>query len=189
MAIDMIEQSEMSALSTSRLGNKCFVNDTRDESYSNFSFRGHKYFEKKRSQQDASTVNTDWAIDPTKENDCTYLQDRLGELQNQIEVELSSNPSKARVQNVIGALKRAEANFKNKIASLKCVETKASAELEKTKQDTLAEINKASATTPDLNQPIADASGGSKTTKYLMYGIGGVVVVVTLIIVIKAMRK
>jgi hypothetical protein len=189
MAIEMIEQSEMSALSPSRLGNKCFVNDNDDDNFSNFSLRGKKYHDRKRSQQQASTLKTTWTIDPTKENDCDYLQGRLGELQNQIEVELSSNPSKARVENVIGALKQAEATYKNKIAKLKCVETQSAKELEKTKQDTLAEINKASASTPDLNQPIADTSGGSKTTKYLMYGIGGVVVVVTLIIVIKAMRK
>ena len=111
------------------------------------------------------------------------------ELQNAIEVQLSSNPTSARMQNVVKPMKEFEAQYKNKIAKLKCVETQASSDLQKQKEDTLAEINKASASTPDLASASADQQGGSKTTKYLMYGIGGVVVVVTLIIVIKAMKK
>ena len=187
MGLEMIEQSELSALAPSRLGDKCFIDDRNDDNFSNFSLRGHKFHEKKRSKQQASTIGTDWAIDSTKENDCGYLQGRLDELQNQIEVELSSNPSPSRVKEVVGGLKSVEATYKNKIKSLKCVEQLATAELQKQKEDTLSEINKAAATTPDLTQ--APTSGGSKTTKYLMYGIGGVVVLVTLIIVIKAMKK
>lgn len=189
MGVEMIEQSEMSALSPSRLGDKCFVTDN-DDNFSNFSLRGKKYHDKKRAQAEAKTVPSTWAIDPTKENDCEYLQERLKELQNAIEVQLSSSPSQARVQNVVGAQKNAEANYKNKISKLKCVEKQATMELQKQKEDTLAEINKASASTPDLASAGTQITqGGSKTTKYLMYGIGGVVVLVTLIVVIKAIKK
>jgi len=187
MGLEMIEQSEMSALSPSRLGDKCFINDNNDNNFSNFTLRSHKYFDKKRSQNDASNVPNQWVIDATKENDCDYLQDRLIAIQNAIEVELSSAPSKARIQNVVGALKNAEANYKNKISTLKCVQKQQASDLQKQKEDTLAEINKASASSPDLTQ--APISGGNKTTKYLMYGIGGVVVLVTLVIVIKALKK
>lgn len=187
MAIEMIEQSEMSALSPSRLGDKCFINDTDDDNFSNFSLRGKKYHDRKRAEAEAKTVPNTWAIDPTKENDCEYLQGRLKELQNAIEVQLSSSPSQARIQNVVGAMKNSEAAYKNKIAKLKCVEKKQEAELVKQKEEALAEINKASASTPDLTQPLPQ--GGSKTTKYLMYGIGGVVILVTLIVVVKALKK
>ena len=112
------------------------------------------------------------------------------ELQNAIEVQLSSSPSAARIANVVKPMKQIEAEYKNKVAKLKCVEKQASVELQKQKEDTLAEINKASASTPDLASAGSQITqGGSKTTKYLMYGIGGVVVLVTLIIVIKAIRK
>jgi hypothetical protein len=187
MGLEMIEQSEMSALSPSRLGDKCFIDDNNEDNFSNFSLRGKKYHDRQRAKNEASQVPNAWAIDPTKENDCEYLQSRLIELQNAIEVQLSSAPSKARIENVVGALKNSEASYKNKIASLKCVEKQASLELQKQKEDTLAEINKASASTPDLTQPLPQ--GGSKTTKYLMYGIGGIVAIVTLVIVIKALKK
>lgn len=187
MAIEMIEQSEMSALAPSRLGDKCFIDDNNEDNFSNFSLRGKKYHDRKRAKSEGSNVSSEWAIDPTYENDCTYLQERLVALQNAIEVQLSSAPSKARIENVVGALKNSEANYKNKISSLKCVEKQSSLELQKQKEDTLAEINKASASTPDLTQ--APPQGGSKTTKYLMYGIGGIVAIVTLVIVIKALKK
>jgi F0F1-type ATP synthase beta subunit len=186
MGLEMIEQSEMSALAPSRLGDKCFINDDDEDNFSNFSLRGKKYHDRKRAQNEGSTVPSTWVIDPTKENDCAYLQQRLLELQNAIEVQLSSAPSKARIENVVGAMKNAEANYKNKIATLKCLEKQASSDLQKQKEDTLAEINKASASTPDLTQPLPK---GSKTTKYLMYGIGGIVAIVTLVIVFKALKK
>ena len=190
MGVELIEQSEMSALSQSRLGDKCFVNDNDDDNFSNFSLRGKKYHDKKRTQKEGGTIKSTWAIDPTKENDCAYLQERLLELQNAIEVQLSSSPSAARIANVVKPMKQIEAEYKNKVAKLKCVEKQASVELQKQKEDTLAEINKASASTPDLASAGTQITqGGSKTTKYLMYGIGGVVVLVTLIIVIKAIRK
>ena len=190
MGVEMIEQSDMSALSQSRLGDKCFVNDNDDDNFSNFSLRGKKYHDRKRTQAEGGTIKSTWAIDPTKENDCAYLQERLLELQNAIEVQLSSNPSAARITNVVKPMKQIEADYKNKISKLKCVEKQASSDLQKQKEDTLAEINKASASTPDLAKAGAEITqGGSKTTKYLMYGIGGIVVVVTLIVVIKAIRK
>ena len=190
MGVELIEQSEMSALSQSRLGDKCFVNDSDDDNFSNFSLRGKKYHDKKRTQAEGSTIKSTWAIDPLKESDCAYLQERLLELQNAVEVQLSSSPSAARIANVVKPMKQIEADYKNKLAKLKCVEKQASVELQKQKEDTLAEINKASASTPDLATAGAEiGKGGSKTTKYLMYGIGGVVVLVTLIIVIKAIRK
>jgi hypothetical protein len=188
MGYDMLEGSEMGALSESRLGNKCFIDD---DNYSNaISLRGKKYHDKKRTQAEGGNIASSWAIDPTKENDCSYLQDRLIELQNAIEVQLSSNPTPARIQNVVKPMKEFEAQYKNKVAKLKCVEQQATIELQKQKEDTLAEINKASASTPDLASAGSEINkGGSKTTKYLMYGIGGIVVAVTLIIIIKAIRK
>jgi len=188
MGINMLESNELGALTESRLGQKCFVDD---DNYSNaISLRGKKYHEKKRTQAEGGTIASIWAIDPTKEDDCSYLQERLKELQNAIEVQLSGNPSASRISDVVKPMKDFEAQYKNKVAKLKCVEKEATVELQKQKEDTLAEINKASASTPDLASAGSEITkGGSKTTKYLMYGIGGIVVAVTLIIVIKAMKK
>lgn len=60
MGVEMIEQSDMSALSQSRLGDKCFVNDSDDDNFSNFSLRGKKYHDKKRTKAEGSTIKSTW---------------------------------------------------------------------------------------------------------------------------------
>ena len=126
MAIDMIEQSEMGALTHSRLGNKCFI----DDNYSNFlglfgsggSLHGHRYFDKQRASQVQSSG--EWNIDPTKENDCDYLQERLGVLQNRIAQRLADANKRYRTESETTALRNYETDYKNRIAKLKCVEKK-----------------------------------------------------------------
>lgn len=131
-------------------------------------------------------VQSDWGIDPKKVDDCDYLQLRLQQLSNQIQSELSKMPSKITRDRVINPMVSLMSAYKNNIARNKCVEKQQASEFKAQKEEALAEINKASASTPDLTKPIASPN---KTTKYLTYGIGGVVVLLTLVIVMKAIKK
>lgn len=194
MAIEMIEESELSALASSRLGNKNFVDDDEEWSYGNgkifgINVRGKKYHDRKRAEAEARNINANPTIDPIKESDCEELELKLIEIQNQIQKELGSSPSAARVKNVVGALRTKEAQLKNLVARNKCEDKRLSAQSQKAKEETLAEINRASGQTPDLAQASKIATQGGTTSKYLMWGIGGIVGIVTLVIVIKAMRK
>jgi hypothetical protein len=93
MGYDMLEDSEMGALSESRLGYKCFVDDDDDFSNGKGGFLGIGR-KKKVTQQIQGDKNKQWAVDPLKESDCEYLQGRMQELKNEIAYELSKNPSK-----------------------------------------------------------------------------------------------
>jgi hypothetical protein len=193
MAIDMIEDSELSALAPSRLGNKCFIDDSH---YSNLlglfgsggSIRGHKYHDRKRAEAESRNINSE-SVDPVREKDCDYLTQLLAETQNRIQVELGSNPSKARVSNVVGALRQKEANLKNLVAKNKCEDKALSEQSRRAKEETIAEINKASADSPDLAKASELATQGGGVSKYLLWGVGGIVGIVTLIIVFKAIKK
>jgi hypothetical protein len=177
MAIDMIEDNELGALSSSRLGNKTFIDDSR---YANLSFRSHKYFERKR----ASSFEQAYAIDPTKEKDCDYLQQGLIEIQNSIEAEYNKNPNKKNAQILISPMRDAEKNFRNAIAKAKCIQTEEQLQRDTDEKKTLDAINKASESTTSLLST-TDAQDKSKTTKYIIYGVGGLIVVVSLIALLK----
>jgi len=180
MGIELIEQSDMSALAPSRLGNKCFVND--DNNWSYLSFRGKKYHDRKRATTQGASVSPRYEVDPLKEKDCNYLQNQLNDIQNNIEAELGSNPSKARLSSVVGAYRTQEAKYKTLLANNKCADIQASAENKKAQEEIIGAINQASADTPQLG-------GGSSKSKYLYYGIGGVVAIVLLMVVVKKLKK
>lgn len=181
MAIDMIEHNELGALAHSRLGQKCFIDDDR---YANLSIVSKKE-KARRKAESIAQVEASWGIDSSKANDCDYLQTRLKSLQDAIQNELSKNPSSVVMDRVINPMKDVETRYKNAITKNKCSEKQALAENELARKQTIEAINEASSSASDLGV----ATQGSKTTKYLMYGIGGVVVLVTLVIVIKALKK
>jgi hypothetical protein len=181
MAIDMIENNELGALSHSRLGNKCFIDDNN---YSNFSITSKKE-KARRKAESIAQVEATWGIDPSKANDCDYLQSRLKMLSDEIQNQLSKNPSSVTMDRLVNPLKDVETRYKNAITKNKCVEKQSQLESDVARKQTIEAINEASSSAPNLNV----ATQGSKTTKYLMYGIGGVVVLITLVIVIKALKK
>lgn len=181
MGIDLIEQSDMGALASSRMGNKCFVDDTN---YNEFlGIRGRKYSDKKRATTQGSSIAPRYELDPSKKYDCEYLQNQLTDIQNNIEAELGSNPSKERLTRVVGAYRTQEAKYKTLIANNKCADVQASAENKKAQQEIIGAINQASADTPQ------GGGGTSTTTKYLYWGIGGVVAITLLVVVIKKLKK
>jgi len=185
MAIDMIEQSEMGALTHSRLGNKCFI----DDNYSNFlglfgsggSLHGHRYFDKQRASQVQSSG--EWNIDPTKENDCDYLQERLGVLQNRIAQRLADANKRYRTESETTALRNYETDYKNRIAKLKCVEKKLEEDKAKEEKHNAEVLKQTALDTAQFSVP--QVQGVSNTSKYIMLGVGGLVATIVIIAVLR----
>lgn len=197
MGYDMLEGSEMGALTSSRLGNKCFVDDNDYNSFlglgalglatnklgiTNFSVLTKKQKEQ-RAKFEREKVENAWKIDPTKVGDCDYLTSRLEQLQNTIASESEVYiKDKVAQQRILVPLKRMEVQYLNAISQAKCVEKRAKAEAEATKQETLNLLTTATAT-PPLSSPADEKS--AKTTKYIMYGVGGLILVLGILVVIK----
>lgn len=188
MGIDLIEQSDMGALAPSRMGNKCFVDDDDDWAYGNgrilgIKVRGRKWTDKQRAKTQGASVAPRYELNEAKKVDCDYLISQLTDIQNNIEAELGSNPSKERLTRVVGAYRTQEAKYKTLIANNKCADVQASAENKKAQQEIIGAINQASSDTPQVG------GGTSTTTKYLYWGIGGVVAITLLVVVIKKLKK
>lgn len=185
MAVDMIEQSELSALAPSRLGNKCFIND--DDDYANlfgnkYFLRGQKFRDKERAKEVTSSGT--WNVDPAKANDCNYLQDRLTQLQNTIEGRVSQAGRKYRTEAETRVLKGYETDYKNRVASLKCTEKKLAQQKE---EEVKANLKLAQET---ANIPLPQLMGEEPTkksnlTKYLLFGVGGLVLVITTVVLLR----
>jgi hypothetical protein len=189
MGIELIEQSDMTALAPSRIGNKSFVNDDDNWAYGNgrilgIKLRGKKWDDKQRATTQGESVAPRYELDPSKQNDCQYLISQLTDIQNNIEAELGSNPSKARLQSVVGAYRTQEAKYKTLISNNKCADAQAAAENKKAQQEIIGAIDKASADTPQ-----GSVGGTSTKSKYLYYGIGGIVAIVLLVVVVKKLKK
>jgi hypothetical protein len=173
MAIDSIEYNELGALSQSRLGTSCFVDDSR---YSNFSIVSAKE-KRRRTEQALASVNADWELNPKLANDCAYLQDRLYALQSKIESERKKNPSKTISERWINPLLDWEVKYKEAIQKNRCVEQVAKSEAEAQKKETLDILTK---TTSD-----APTETNDNKTKYIIYGVGGLVVVIGLVMLLR----
>jgi len=206
MGINMLEGSEMGALTESRLGNKCFVDDNN---YSNASGKKKKGFnwtniivpfaftnalgitnfstlsnkdKQARADFEANKVQDTWKLDPTKISDCSYLASRFEQLQNTIISESEINASdKVAQKRILEPLKKMEIQYKNAMSQAKCEETRKKAEEEATKKETLDLLTSATATPPTS----ASDDKSSKTTKYIMYGVGGLILVLGVLVVLK----
>lgn len=190
MAIDMIEQSELSALAPNRLGNKCFIDDT-DDDYADFfgkkkifgvDLRGRKQRDKDRAKEVTSSGT--WNVDPARANDCNYLQDRLTQLQNTIEGRTSQAGRKYRTEAETRVLKGYEIDYKNRVASLKCTEKKLAQQKE---EEVKANLQLAQQT---ANIPLPQLMGEEPTkksnlTKFILIGVGGLVLVITAVALLR----
>ena len=166
MAIDMIENNDLGALSQSRIGG--FADENM---YSDFLGigRGKKITRKAQAQRSA-----EYAVDPNLESDCGYLQQRLQEIKNKIAFELQKNPNKKARQRYLDPLYGAENNFKNAILRNKCEEKQSKADEEKFKKETEEAIQRASESSPAI--PQVQVAKGSRTTKIILIGVGLLVV-------------
>ncbi len=198
MGYDMLESNELGALTESRLGNKCFVDEqdnysnliglgvlglaTNKLGITNFSVVTKKQKEQ-RAKYERDKIENTWKIDPIKSGDCSYLSSRLEQLQNTINTESEVYiKDKVAQQRILVPLKRMETQYKNAISQAKCEEIKTKAEAEATKKETLDLLTTATATPPPTS---ASEEKSSKTTKYIMYGVGGLVLLLGIIVVIK----
>jgi hypothetical protein len=212
MGYDMLENSEMGALTSSRLGNKCFVDD---DNYSNFCIgKGKKKRcwkptwadvikpiavtnalgitnitvlterqKRERAEFERKKVEDAWKLDVTKSGDCDYLRTRLEQLQNTIASESEVYiKDKVAQQRIITPLKQMEVQYKNAISQAKCDEKRLKAEAEASKKETLDLLTSATATPPS-SSPADEKS--SKTTKYIMYGVGGLILILGVLVVLK----
>jgi len=194
----MLENSEMGALTSSRLGNKCFVDDNNYSNFglglgalglasnklgiTNFSIKTKKQKEQ-RAKFEREKIENAWKIDPTKVGDCDYLTTRLEQLQNTIASESEVYiKDKVAQQRILVPLKRMEVQYKNAIAQAKCVEKRTKAEAEASKKETLDILSTATATPPPSS---ASEDKSSKTTKYIMYGVGGLILILGVLVVLK----
>lgn len=209
MGYHMLEGNELGALSESRLGNKCFVDD---DNYSNLSIGKGKKAKKinwswlavplavtnalgvtnvttltnkekqERADFERKKVEDAWKLDVTKISDCSYLTSRLEQLQNTIISESEVYASdKVAQQRILQPLKQIEVQYKNAISQAKCEEAKLKAESEASKKETLDLLTSATATPPTS----ASDEKSSKTTKYILYGVGGLILVLGVLVVLK----
>jgi hypothetical protein len=179
MAIELIENSELAALAPSRIGTKNFIDDDR---YSNLSIVSKK--EKRRRAESAQgEVDATWSIDPKYKNDCDYLFTRLQILQDNIDAEMAKNPSKVTIQRYINPMRNWETQYKNAISLNNCVGKLKKKETEASKKETLDILEKATDT--KLPMQTEEETKSNKTTKYIIYGVGGVITLVALILLLK----
>jgi len=182
MAIDMLEHSEMGALAQSRLGRKNFIDD--DDRYANLSWVSKKE-KRRRKESSIASVESSWGIDPKYANDCEYLQTRMKMLDDEIENQLSQNPSKVTMDRLVNPLKNVLTRYKNAITMNKCVERIAEAETTRTKKETIDALTQASATPPPSDGYDSTTGGSSNATKYVIYGVAGLTVVVILVALLR----
>lgn len=142
-----------------------------DEDFSNFSIVSKKE-KRKRTQTALNAIDSTWAIDDSKKNDCDYLSQRLEMLQNTIKAEFDKSPSKVYKERNINPLLDWEVRYKNAISKNKCGEKQIQAERQQeraTTEDALLRVS--NATTMDGTTP-------SNTNKYILYGVGALILVV-----------
>jgi hypothetical protein len=172
MAIDMIENNELGALSESRMIG--FADDDDRYAYST---------RKSRAKERAEGTMKAYAIDPSQATNCDYLQARLTQIQNELQAELKKNPNKWERKAKIDPRLSSEAIYKTAIANAKCEEKKAKEEEDKFKKETEQAIQRASESSPPI--PQVQVAKGSRTTKIVLIGVGLLVVSVVAIKLLK----
>jgi hypothetical protein len=173
MAIDMIENNELAALSSSRLGSKSFIDDNQ---YLNLSFRSKKYFAAQRAENARviEEVRLRYLIDAIPPNDCQKLQEKLQIVENDIENEIK----KGGKSNYVNPMRDIQSKLKNLIVKARC---SVSEEEQRSASDLLniqQVLTKASSDAPTVDV-------GKSNTKYIIYGAGGLILVVALVLLLK----
>jgi hypothetical protein len=142
-----------------------------------------------RATEARTAVTSVWQLDPVKENDCTYLQDRLKQLGLEMDGFLAKNPSKTDLERTYNVMVEFETQYKRKIADLKCVEKADEAKKQADIQRITEEQKKAyeaGLPTTGLENKQTTPSTTSNVTKYILIGTGAVLLT---IIGISALRK
>lgn len=176
MGIDLLENSELSALAPSRLGNKSFVDDNN---YSNFSIV-NKGAAKQRARAEIDAL---WGINDKYKNDCDYLQTQLEKLLAEIDGENKKNLSKELRERFINPREDWAANYKKAIITNECQRKKEQVEKSAEQKKTLDTLTTITNAPPPL---IPDGEKkADNTNKYIIYGVGGVILLIAIAILIK----
>ena len=176
MAIEMIEQNELAALCSSRVGSKSFINDDK---YANLF--GSKTAKRNREAR-IREITAKYAVDPVNATNCDYLVERLVAAQN--ELEMFRKTFKGRVEQAyIDGLESVVADYKTRIAQNKCEEKKVAAEKEAEQQQNIALTEKIASST-QIELP-AEEGKASRRQKYLIYGVGGLFALIAVYVLLK----
>jgi len=185
MAIDSIENNELAALSQSRIGSKCFVDDNQ---YTNLLGVGIGYGllkrtsnEKKRlaeAQRKTEELELKLKYLSNPNDDCNTLEKKLTAAQIEIEVGLKNNSS----TNKLNYLRFVEGTLKTRISDLDCFKKQIAQERKDEETKTLNILDKAT------NTPLSTNEGEDKEknrNKYIIYGVGGVILLLSVFLLIK----
>jgi hypothetical protein len=147
------------------------------------------FFDYTHPQEVASKISNEvkskWQIDPVKENDCNYLQDRVKQLGIEISSLLSTQHSSYEgtltFNGTYNTLIDLEKQYNSKIATLKCVEK---AE-ESRKQADIAKITEeqkkayeAPLPPTGLDNKTEQKSTTSNATKYILVAVGTLLITI-----------
>jgi hypothetical protein len=176
MGIDLLENSELAALAPSRLGNKSFVDDNN---YSYISFENKE----KATASHIKQVNIEWAINPKYKNDCSYLQKQYDKLIAKIDSENKKGYIKRLRERFINPLEDWAAKYKAAIIESECVVKKEQAEKSAEQKNTLDTLTSITNAPPPLI-PTGEKANDN-TNKYIIYGVGGVILLIAVAILIK----
>lgn len=179
MGIDLLENSELAALAPSRIGNKCFVNDS---SYSNFSITTSK--QRERYEDDArKQLETRWSINPKYKNDCDYLQKQLAQLEAEIDGENKKNYNANLRNRFIVPRENLAVKYRQAITESECVVKKEQTEKAAEQKNTLDTLTTITNAPPSLI-PEGEQKADNKN-KYIIYGVGGVILLIAIAVLIK----
>ena len=175
MAIDSIENNELAALSQSRIGSKCFVDDNQ---YTNLF--GNVKLKKARSEAETKTEYLEFQLKylNNPNDDCNTLEKKLAAVQLEIEVGLKNN----RPTSTINNLNLIESKLKTRISDLDCFKKQIAQERKDEETKTLDILDKAT------NTPLSLDEGEDKEknrNKYIIYGVGGVILLLSVFLLIK----
>ena len=176
----MIEDSDLSAHSNTRLsGGKCFVNDDAD--YSNFSIVNKK----KRSAQALTAITQQYDLAAIYKGGCKGMEDALARVQAEIEADLAKNYSKDLYARFVAPKKDIEAKIKTMIAESDCLAKKQEAERAYEQKQTIDVLASVANTPPPVIPEDAADDKASSMNKYIVYGVGGVIVLVAVMLLLK----
>jgi seryl-tRNA synthetase len=178
MGIDMLEDGDYAALSQSRCGNS-FIDDYQ---YENFDSRKER---NRKTETERDVVDRIWRIDEAFKDNCSYLNMRLTNLSNEINSLRQQNRGQDFANRTLNPMIEWEAKYKSEINRLKCEDN----ELEEKKKEEEKKIVKTfrdvTNTPPPMLPPEIEDEKSSNTNKYIIYGVGGLFLVIILVAIIK----
>jgi seryl-tRNA synthetase len=180
MGVDILEDSDYAALSQSRCGNS-FIDDNR---YVNFSIVSKKE-KARRTASDKEVVDRTWRIDESFKNNCDYLNMRLKSLQNEINSLRQQNKGQTFTDRTLTPMIQWETIYKNELIRLRCEENELERKKKEDEENIVRTLKDVTNAPPPMLPPDVAETKGSNTNQYIIYGVGGLFLVIILVAVLK----